>query len=101
MGWQRDLSDLPDLPDLPHSPDQPNLSWRPDLPYQPDLSFLCRALSSSLPFWRYSPRRRFVGAQQPQNFDNVEIKVQPAQGNVYMLVGVSGNSGGKRWQRRR
>jgi len=27
----------------------------------------------------------------PQNFDNVEIKVQPAQGNVYMLVGAGGN----------
>jgi len=36
----------------------------------------------------------FVGAQQPQNFDNVDIKVQPAQGNVYMLVGVGGSAGG-------
>jgi glyoxylase-like metal-dependent hydrolase (beta-lactamase superfamily II) len=30
-------------------------------------------------------------AQQPQNFDNVEIKIQPAQGRVYMLVGSGGN----------
>jgi len=30
-------------------------------------------------------------AQAPQNFDNVEIKIQPAQGNVYMLVGAGGN----------
>jgi cyclase len=36
----------------------------------------------------------FVGAQAPQSFDNVEIKVQPAQGNVYMLVGSGGNAGG-------
>jgi glyoxylase-like metal-dependent hydrolase (beta-lactamase superfamily II) len=36
----------------------------------------------------------FVGAQQPQNFDNVDIKVQPVQGNVYMLVGVGGNAEG-------
>jgi len=27
----------------------------------------------------------------PQNLDNVEIKVQPAQGNVYMLIGAGGN----------
>jgi glyoxylase-like metal-dependent hydrolase (beta-lactamase superfamily II) len=33
----------------------------------------------------------FVGAQQTQNFDNVEIKVQPAQNSVYMLVGSGGN----------
>jgi glyoxylase-like metal-dependent hydrolase (beta-lactamase superfamily II) len=31
-----------------------------------------------------------VYAQQ-QNFDNVEIKVLPVQGNVYMLVGAGGN----------
>ncbi|HEX4134068.1 MAG TPA: MBL fold metallo-hydrolase [Bryobacteraceae bacterium] len=30
-------------------------------------------------------------AQQPQNFDNVEIHVLPVQGNVYMLVGAGGN----------
>ncbi len=30
-------------------------------------------------------------AQQPQNFDNVEVHVLPVQGNVYMLVGVGGN----------
>jgi cyclase len=36
----------------------------------------------------------FVEAQQPQNFDSVDIKVQPAQGNVYMLVGVGGNAEG-------
>jgi cyclase len=34
---------------------------------------------------------KFAGAQQPQNFDNVEIKIQPAQGHVYMLVGSGGN----------
>jgi cyclase len=28
---------------------------------------------------------------QNQNLDNVEIKVQPAQGNVYMLIGAGGN----------
>jgi len=31
------------------------------------------------------------GGGQTQNFDNVEIKVQPAQNNVYMLVGAGGN----------
>jgi cyclase len=31
------------------------------------------------------------GGGQTQNFDNVEIKVQPAQNNVYMLVGSGGN----------
>lgn len=30
-------------------------------------------------------------AQQPQNFDSVEVKIQPAQGNVYMLIGAGGN----------
>ena len=30
-------------------------------------------------------------AQQPQNFDNVEVHVLPVQGNVYMLVGSGGN----------
>jgi cyclase len=30
-------------------------------------------------------------AQQPQNFDNVQVKVLPVQGNVYMLVGAGGN----------
>ena len=30
-------------------------------------------------------------AQQPQNFDNVEVYVLPVQGNVYMLVGAGGN----------
>jgi cyclase len=33
----------------------------------------------------------FVRAQAPQNFDNVEIHLQKAQGNVYMLVGAGGN----------
>lgn len=32
-----------------------------------------------------------VRAQQTRNFGAVEIKVQPAQGNVYMLVGEGGN----------
>ena len=32
-----------------------------------------------------------ASAQQNQNFDNVEIHVLPAQGNVYMLVGAGGN----------
>jgi glyoxylase-like metal-dependent hydrolase (beta-lactamase superfamily II) len=32
-----------------------------------------------------------LAAQAPQNFDNVEIHVLPAQGNVYMLVGAGGN----------
>jgi cyclase len=30
-------------------------------------------------------------AQQPQNFDDVEVHVLPVQGNVYMLVGAGGN----------
>lgn len=30
-------------------------------------------------------------AQQPQNFDGVEVHVLPVQGNVYMLVGAGGN----------
>jgi len=30
-------------------------------------------------------------AQQNQNFDNVQIHIQPTQGNVYMLVGAGGN----------
>jgi glyoxylase-like metal-dependent hydrolase (beta-lactamase superfamily II) len=34
---------------------------------------------------------RLVRAQQNQNFDAVEIKIQPAQGHVYMLVGAGGN----------
>ena len=34
---------------------------------------------------------RFVGAQQPQNFDNVEVHLQKVQGSVYMLVGAGGN----------
>jgi cyclase len=33
----------------------------------------------------------FVRAQAPQNFDNVEIHLQKAQGTVYMLVGAGGN----------
>jgi glyoxylase-like metal-dependent hydrolase (beta-lactamase superfamily II) len=32
-----------------------------------------------------------VFAQQQQNFDNVQINIQKAQGNVYMLVGAGGN----------
>jgi len=32
-----------------------------------------------------------LSAQQPQNFDNVEVHVLPVQGNVYMLVGAGGN----------
>ena len=31
------------------------------------------------------------GGGQNQNFDSVEIKIQPAQGHVYMLVGAGGN----------
>jgi glyoxylase-like metal-dependent hydrolase (beta-lactamase superfamily II) len=31
------------------------------------------------------------GLAQTQNFDNVEVHVLPAQGNVYMLVGAGGN----------
>jgi cyclase len=30
-------------------------------------------------------------AQQPQNFDKVEVHILPVQGNVYMLVGAGGN----------
>jgi cyclase len=30
-------------------------------------------------------------AQQPQNFDNVEVHLLPVQGNVYMLIGAGGN----------
>jgi cyclase len=30
-------------------------------------------------------------AQQPQNFDKVEVHVLPVQGNIYMLVGAGGN----------
>src|SRR3984885_5515464 len=30
-------------------------------------------------------------AQQPQNFDNVQVHVLPVQGNVYMIVGAGGN----------
>jgi cyclase len=30
-------------------------------------------------------------AQQPQNFDNVQVHVLPVQGNVYMIVGSGGN----------
>jgi cyclase len=37
------------------------------------------------------PARFAPAAQQTQNFDNVEIHVLPAQGNVYMLVGAGGN----------
>jgi cyclase len=33
----------------------------------------------------------FVPAQQPQNFDNVEVHILPVQGSVYMLVGAGGN----------
>jgi cyclase len=32
-----------------------------------------------------------IRAQQPQNFDNVQIRVLPVQGNVYMLAGAGGN----------
>jgi glyoxylase-like metal-dependent hydrolase (beta-lactamase superfamily II) len=32
-----------------------------------------------------------VRAQQPSNFDNVEVHAMPAQGNIYMLVGAGGN----------
>ena len=32
-----------------------------------------------------------VGAQQPQNFDAVQVRVLKAQGNVYMLTGAGGN----------
>ena len=33
-----------------------------------------------------------AGAQPQQNFDNVQIHVEPVQHNVYMLVGVGGNT---------
>jgi len=33
---------------------------------------------------------RFAGAQA-QNFDNVQVRLQPAQGNIYMLTGAGGN----------
>jgi len=33
----------------------------------------------------------FLAGQQNQNFDNVQIKVLPVQGNIYMLVGGGGN----------
>src|SRR6185503_16238019 len=32
-----------------------------------------------------------VGAQQPQNFDAVQVRVLKAQGNIYMLTGAGGN----------
>jgi glyoxylase-like metal-dependent hydrolase (beta-lactamase superfamily II) len=32
-----------------------------------------------------------LGAQQPQNFDAVQVRVLKAQGNVYMLTGAGGN----------
>ena len=70
-------------------------------------------MQSALKFWRaYSPPLRggecaylnailllilliatpFVfPAQIAQNFDNVEIKVLPVQGNVYMAAGAGGN----------
>ena len=32
-----------------------------------------------------------LGAQAPQNFDNVRIKVLPVQNNVYMVAGAGGN----------
>jgi cyclase len=31
-------------------------------------------------------------AQQPQNFDSVQVKILPVQGSVYMLVGAGGNT---------
>jgi cyclase len=33
-----------------------------------------------------------VHAQQPQNFDNIQVKILPVQGSVYMLVGAGGNT---------
>ncbi len=33
-----------------------------------------------------------AAAQQPQNFDNVEVQVLPVQGNVYMVAGGSGGN---------
>jgi len=42
--------------------------------------FLSAALLGALTF-----------AQQPQNFDKVEVHILPVQGNVYMLVGAGGN----------
>ena len=32
-----------------------------------------------------------LGAQQPQNFDAVQVRVLKAQGNIYMLTGAGGN----------
>src|SRR3954447_1237731 len=31
-------------------------------------------------------------AQQPQNFDNVQMKVCPIQGNTYLIIGAGGNT---------
>ena len=51
-----------------------------------------RSISSSPPRRpRASPSSaRFAGAQQ-QNFDAVQVRVLPAQGDVYMLTGAGGN----------
>ena len=32
-----------------------------------------------------------AGAQQQQNLENVQVRVQPVQGNVYLLAGAGGN----------
>lgn len=45
-------------------------------------------VTSLLAFFLIAPRSH---AQQPQNFDNVEVQVLPVQGNVYMLVGAGVN----------
>src|SRR5438552_2202764 len=59
------------------------LHLRPERrPMQPALKFIL-ALAVSAAF--------VLGAQAPQNFDNVQIKVLPVQGNIYMVAGSGGN----------
>jgi cyclase len=38
------------------------------------------------------PQTRMAQAQQPQNFDNIQVKILPVQGSVYMLIGAGGNT---------
>ena len=50
------------------------------------------ALTTAAAFGQQAPGRAPQGrGGQPQNFDNVQVHVLPAQGNVYMLVGAGGN----------
>jgi cyclase len=46
---------------------------------------------SSAPGRALAEAAQLTGREGGQNFDNVEIRVQPAQGNVYMLIGAGGN----------